>query len=383
MPGPSESQPIINAETGGRIAKKRTQHSTGRRKRDPYTTHACNRCRAAKVRCDGRLPCTPCAARDPSTCHYSAQYLPTFLVEERQPEDTERPLPSLEATNRPARTGFRRDNEDSFHTSLLALLEQQGQRLDLLTGQMVMLTGAQKLSGRPSSREHGSERTRKRALPLLHSQTSSLFCINVIDSAAQQFDGSYKPPSQLGPMPPSAPSPFWIIQGEIIDGGWSDMTASDASDTPKSASHMNLPQILSPSSMIYPLEELDDNKIMQTIESYGILEGLMYPIVDTANVMRIAECLTAARARYSNQWPPEFQTFELCQSELTILKLVLATGLLTEGDMHNTMALRLFQSVHSEVESMLWSDAVDLKDLVAMTLTVMAPSTELQPLNKD
>ncbi|ETI27198.1 hypothetical protein G647_09881 [Cladophialophora carrionii CBS 160.54] len=183
-------------------------------------------------------------------------------------------------------------------------------------------------------------------------------------------------------MPTSAPSPFWIIQGEIIDGGWSDMTASDASDTPKSASHMNLPQIHSPSSLIYPLEELDDNKIMQTIESYGILEGLMYPIVDTADVMRIAECFTDARARYSNQRPPEFQTFELCQSELTILKLVLATGLLTEGDMHNTMALRLFQSVHSEVESMLWSDAVDLKDLVSMTLMVMAPSTEIQPLRR-
>lgn len=382
MAAPPESRPTTNTKTGGRIAKKGTQHPTGRRKRDPYTTHACNRCRAAKVRCDGRLPCAPCAARDSSTCHYSAQYLPTFLVEERQQEDTERLLPSLEAINRSARTGFNRDDEDSFHTSLLALLEQQGQRLDLLTGQMATLAGAQKLHGPPSSREHGFETTYKQAFPLLHSQTSSLFCINVIDSGAQKFDGSYKPTSQFASLPTSAPSPFWIIQGEIIDGKWSDMAVSDASDTPNSASHMNLPQVLSPSSLIHPLEELDDNKIMQTIESYGILEGLMYPIVDTANVMRIAECFIDARARYSNQRLPELQTLELCQSELTILKLVLATGLLTEGDMHNTMALRLFQSVHSEVESMLWSDAVDLKDLVSMTLMVMAPSTEIQPLRR-
>jgi hypothetical protein len=247
---------------------------------------------------------------------------------------------------------------------------------------MAMLTGAQKLPRSPSSREHGLETAYKRALPLLHSQTSSLFCINVINSGAQKFDGSNKPTSQLASSPTSAPSPFWIIQGEIIDGEWSDMAASDAADTPNSASHVNPPQTLSPSSLIHPLEELDDNKIMQTIESYGVLEGLMYPIVDTANVMRMAKCFMDARAGYSNQRPPEFQTLELCRSDLAILKLVLATGLLTEGDMHNAMALRLFQSVHSEVESMLWSDTVDLKDLVSMTLVVTAPSTEIQPLRR-
>ncbi|OAL20108.1 hypothetical protein AYO22_09258 [Fonsecaea multimorphosa] len=273
-------------------------------------------------------------------------HLPSFLVEERQQED----------------------NEDRCYAALLALLEQQGRKLDLLTGQMAMLTGAQNLPSPPSSREHGFETAYKRGLPLLHSQTSSLFCINVIDPGVQKFHGSNKPMTQPASPSTSTPSPFWIIQGEIVDGDWSDMSQSDASGSPSSASHMPLPQVLSPSSLLHPLEELDDNQIMQTIESYGVLEGLMYPIVDTAHIMRIAECFTGARAPYSNQRPPGFPTLELRRSDLVILKLVLATGLLTEGDTHSTMALRLFQSVHSEVESMLWSDTVDLKDLVSMTL---------------
>ncbi|OAP54844.1 hypothetical protein AYL99_11292 [Fonsecaea erecta] len=369
MPAASDSQPTVNAKSGGRIGKKGTQHATARRKREPYTTQACNRCKTAKVRCDGRLPCSYCAARDPSMCRYIAQqHLPSFLVEERQEEHANQPQPTLEAVKRPARTDFNRDGEDHFHASLLALLEQQGQKLDLLTGQMAMLTGVQKLPDPLGSREHGFEAPYKRPLPLLHSQTSSLFCINVIDSGPQKFDRSVKPTSQLASSPTSTPSPFWIIQGEIIDGEWSDMSQSDVPDTPNSESHVHLPQIHSPLSLIHPLEELDDNHIMQTIESYGLLEGLMYPIVDTANIMRIAERFADVRARSSNHKPPEFPTLEICRSDLIILKLILATGLLTEGDMHNTMALKLFQSVQSEVESMLWSDTMDLKDLVSMTL---------------
>ncbi|KIX10236.1 uncharacterized protein Z518_01317 [Rhinocladiella mackenziei CBS 650.93] len=318
MPAEPVSQP-------GRIARNRQQTSVARRKRDRYTTHACNRCKAAKVRCDGRLPCAYCAARDPTTCHYSAQRLPSFLAEERQ--------------------------QDRFQASVLTLLEQQSEKLDLLTGQTAMLAAAHKLPVLPLFNGGTFESDTKQALPLFLSPTSSLFCVNVIDARVRKLEhpASEVPTLRIATAPSPTPS-------------------SDPSDVSESSPQMHPPPQSPYSSSTRPLEELDRNHIMQIVESYGYLEGVMYPIVDTAEIMQTAKCFLDARARDSNRTGVGFHLSELGRNDLAILKLVVAIGLLTEGDMHNTMTLRLFQSVQPDVESLVWGAAVDLKDLVLMTL---------------
>jgi hypothetical protein len=66
-----------------RLESNKARASAARvsRKRDRYVLHACNRCRAAKVRCDGGLPCAYCVARNPNACDYSTPRLPEFLTE--------------------------------------------------------------------------------------------------------------------------------------------------------------------------------------------------------------------------------------------------------------------------------------------------------------
>jgi hypothetical protein len=61
--------------------KTRTATSPPPRKRDRYVLHACNRCKAAKVRCNGELPCAYCVVRNPDTCYYSTPRLPYLLTE--------------------------------------------------------------------------------------------------------------------------------------------------------------------------------------------------------------------------------------------------------------------------------------------------------------
>ena len=260
---------------------------------------------------------------------------------------------------------------------MVELLEQQNQKLDLLTRYIPMSAATHSGSVVPHFNERGLGTTCKRPLPLLYSETSSLFCINVINSGDRKPDDSYQPTLPLATAASATPSSFCVIQGEIIAGEVSDMAQRDASNNSISTPQKHLPQASSPSSSIHPLDEMDGDQIMQTIESYGVLEGLMYPIIDIPEIRRIAKCFLDTRTRYPNQTELEFHMSKLGRNDLAILKLVLATGLLTEGDIQNTMALRLFQSAQSGVESIIWSDAVDLNDLVLMTLTVTVFSTKL------
>jgi hypothetical protein len=52
-----------------------------RRKRNRYVLRACNRCKAAKVRCDGGQPCGYCVGRGRDTCYYSSSLQQGFQNE--------------------------------------------------------------------------------------------------------------------------------------------------------------------------------------------------------------------------------------------------------------------------------------------------------------
>jgi hypothetical protein len=72
MPKERRGRPSFNKMTDNAGQANFSQARTHTQKRNRYVLHACDRCRTAKVRCDGGLPCGYCVRRDRYTCYYSS-----------------------------------------------------------------------------------------------------------------------------------------------------------------------------------------------------------------------------------------------------------------------------------------------------------------------
>ncbi|EXJ64205.1 hypothetical protein A1O7_00541 [Cladophialophora yegresii CBS 114405] len=100
----------------------------------------------------------------------------------------------------------------------------------------------------------------------------------------------------------------------------------------------------------------------------------MYPILDMADIARkVKKCASAGAAscERSARRMHLSDEREISKDDLAILKMVVALGLLAEGEIHQKLAATLFDSVRSQVEAMIWNAAVDLKDLILMTLVIL------------
>ena len=217
----------------------------------------------------------------------------------------------------------------------------------------------------------------KQPLPLFQSSTGAFFCINYIDMGARKlgqrfFEGSLTPLSaSASPMPAS----LSIVQGQIIESELSDISQNNLVDDDPPieggpGTKFALPSASLPSNC--PLAELDPRFVIRMVQVYGRLGGAMYPIVDISKLIQIANRFFEAKADLQSTRGGHDSVFMgIGRDDFAILKLVVAIALLAQGEMHAEMASRLFQTLRPTIEAMVWNVAVDLKDLVLMTMAVL------------
>ncbi|KAJ9636619.1 hypothetical protein H2204_005219 [Knufia peltigerae] len=323
-----------------------------RKKRNRYTPHACNRCKAAKVRCDGRLPCSYCSARDAETCGYSAVPLPTFQTE-----------PDIQSS------------ESQFEQMIFDVLARQNDKLDLLIKRTELLDAACGLSlGEPV---HSGSRLlpSKKSLPLFQSATSAFCCINIIGAKVNNHYPNNPDNATLCTSFRKTPrSSLSIIQGRIVEGETSDLDGrDDFSDPPNHLSqadhhHMQYSSI----TAFHPLDELEDGQMLQMLDDFESMAASTYPIHNIADLRRKMSHYLQARQQPPLSKDPQNAdvTNMLEENDTTMLKLVMAISLLGEGHRHKDLASRLFHSTQAEVQAKVWDAMVDLKDLGLLILVV-------------
>ncbi|KIW73385.1 hypothetical protein PV04_01512 [Phialophora macrospora] len=324
------------------------------RKRSRYTRHACQRCQKAKVRCDGRLPCAYCAVRE-GECHYTVQAPPNFQVH----------VPQLQ------------DDQNTFQAEVAALLREQNEKLDLLIKKTATMEATYDVAGKgDASTAVAVLPSRKQPLPLFQTSTSAFFCVNVVKMGIQRLGPGISPEQELPIAEPSAKtrSALSIIHGEVINGESSDISPSELGEFADAAldGGTEARRGTSHPKVAKCLNELECDLVLQAVQAFADMEFPMYPILDMADIMRKAKdcgrpttCEGSARGRH----PPEVR--DIGKDDLSILKMVVALGLLAEGETHRKLAATLFESLRPQVEAMVWSAAVDLKDLILMTLVTL------------
>jgi hypothetical protein len=101
--------------------------------------------------------------------------------------------------------------------------------------------------------------------------------------------------------------------------------------------------------------------------------GVMYPFLDIERTIRHASALysfIAAATRTGLARVDQAGADGLADDDTNILKMVLATALMTEGSGQSSLGSRLFESVKRPIESRLWSPQVDKRGLILLVLTV-------------
>ena len=216
----------------------------------------------------------------------------------------------------------------------------------------------------------------KQPLPLFQTSTSAFFCVNVVDAGVRKLRHEKSPEVTPSVEANSAQtrSALYILHGEVVNGETSDIGRSELDYGPESVFESSTgPQAASiPSSVSNLLHQVDYDHLMHAVETFASLEHPMYPIVDVETVLQRARNVLASstpasfrHGRHLSEVP------SVRKDDLALVSICAAIGLLAEGDTHQELAMRLFESVRSDVEAMVWSAAVDLKDLVLMTLVTL------------
>lgn len=331
----------VDLTSSGEPSKTRTA-TPPVRKRDPYILHACGRCRAAKVRCDGELPCAYCQARNPDVCNYSVIRLSSSLAE---------------------------SNDDSEHlrVTLSALLQRQEDKLDTL---IERVTALESTHGRsipsPSVRAETVATPAEQPLPLFQSSISPLFSISVIDTNLKELENLINAPVPEGNNPLPHRGSFSIIRGQVVDE-----VPGDASEEKLGNDVLHfIPRLVNGYNHTDPAQSLNHlgrQDIERLVHEYQDLVGMMYPLVDIEDIKRLV----------GNLWPTsmgealDYRSLATTnRKDLALLKIMVAIALIVEEDSRRELAQNLYESLLAEVEDMIWSTRVDLKGLILLTLVV-------------
>lgn len=343
----------------------------GIRKRDRYIAYACNRCRAAKVRCNGKQPCSYCVARDPTSCHYrrpriiygSDQQKQQQLQVQQAPEEPEEDshVPFMQ-------TGSASEIRPSDYESIKTLLQRQNDKLDAILKRVSDAEAGKKLQRHdvktPSS---NASLDCEEPLPVIQSSTSALFCIHIVDDSLKAFEEPVLGTPSLEDCKPSLTPSFSISHGQFVNkiaadiGEWDDAEISTCSSSPGNAAH---------GTSRHPLDSLDNAELIRLIHKYNDVAGMMYPVVDIERMLHLAE--TNGRLKGQRAEPDGNGSLPLKRSEIVILQMMAAIAL-TAG---NENGSDLIQSFHDDVltdaQHIVWNTNTDLHGLILLILMVCA-----------
>lgn len=340
----------------------------GIRKRGRYITYACNRCRAAKVRCNGKQPCSYCVARDPTSCQYrnlrtihgsNQREQQRFQGQQIQEEDSHAAFIQTESAS---------EINHSDYESIKMLLQQQNNKLDAILKRVSNAEAAHSLQ------QHGVETPSSNApldceepLPVIQSSTSALFCIHIIDDNLKALEEPAVGAPPLDDCKPSITPSFSILHGQIVNkiaadiGEWGDAGISVGSSSSGNTTHR---------TSTHPLDSLDSAELIRLIQKYNDEVGMTYPVVDIAKMLRLAEAsgqLEELSTEANSNVP-----LPLRRREVAILQIMAAIALTAENENGSDLIQSLHDDVLPDVQHIVWNTNTDLNGLILLVLVVCA-----------
>lgn len=187
-----------------------------------------------------------------------------------------------------------------------------------------------------------SDRSIQKILPSFHGPTSSAYGFDVAKSSLQTMG---------------------ITNNMAEDGQISRDRSRATSPTP--------PQ-MQPHPNKDPLWLIDHAEVIRLCHVYEEEIGIMYPVVETEKVIKHANSLyrfinASLRSGFGQPGLPGADTFD--DDETIILKMILATTLIVEGNGSSELGQRFFDSTRPAVDLRLVT-ALDVKSVVLLVLTV-------------
>ncbi|KAL7952142.1 hypothetical protein V8C42DRAFT_306254 [Trichoderma barbatum] len=315
------------------------------RKRDRYIPNACNRCRSAKVRCNGKLPCSYCIPRDPESCYYRSQRFPQELTAQHQQQSN--------------------NSKSTEEESLKTLLQQQSNKLDTLLRHISNLQQPYRFRDRLSGSSSNLFSYCKAPLPLLQSITSAFFCFHIIDVKLRALEIHSENAQILDGAKTCSSSSFSILHDQILDGGISDIEAWGGDDAGISSWSSTTEDGVPRKAPTYALRTLESAEIIRLIQKYQDIAGMMYPVIDTTHPEQLVENVWAscsADTRNTESLP------QWKRSQIGIVEMMVAIALTDENETGSELMQALHDNVLPDVQYMVWNTKVDLQGLVLLAL---------------
>ena len=322
------------AERGKRKAERPARGSS-EAKRLRYVGTACDECKRRKIKCNGHMPCRRC--RNLSlTCIYAQKVTEISLKEASDFQRLSATVSSL------------RDELENVKAELSRLCQKQ-QTASAADALIAVHNGPPANSDTwicpPLPTSQAATGTR-RAIEQFHGPTSSIYGFNIAKSSLQSMGIDHDP----------------VEEDETLTFG-----SRSRSKTAGSERATNKPF----EDPIWTIVHADAVRLAELCHQEC---GIMYPITDVEPTMTHINWLyDAPEAR--NQ---DIDQFDTAQKELTeIVKLLIAIGLLLEGDGTSDTAQRLFQSMEATISAkLLSSPSVHSLILLVLSATFLFHSDE-------
>ncbi|OCT53638.1 hypothetical protein CLCR_09729 [Cladophialophora carrionii] len=284
----------------------------------------------------------------------------------------------MTSNTRRAITEVDRDEQNGFQAEIKTLLREQNEKLDLLIKKTATIEAAYEVAGKSdASTAVAVLPPRKQPLPLFQTSTSAFYCINVVKVGIQRLgpDLSQEQTLPIADASAKTRTAISVIHGEVVNGESNDISPSELDESGDAALDSSTDgRYAHPhAKVVGSLNELEHDLLLQAVQAFADLEFPMYPILDMADTVQKANNFAGAGSvsgERSAREMPSSDVRNIGKDDLAILKMVVALGLLAEGETHQKLAATLFDSLRPQVEAMVWSSAVDLKDLILMTLVI-------------
>ncbi|QYT01903.1 Zn(2)-C6 fungal-type domain-containing protein [Trichoderma simmonsii] len=314
------------------------------RKRDRYVPNACNRCRTAKVRCNGKSPCSYCIPRDPESCSYRSQQSPREPTTQHQNQSNK-----IDSTE---------------EQSLKSLLQQQNNKLDTLLKHISNIHQPYRFQNGRSRSPRNLFSCCEAPLPLIQSATSAFFCLHVIDVKLRALEIHTENAQIQDGIKAGSSSSFSILHDQILDGGVADIEAWDGEDADINSLSPTADNV-SPKAPTYALETLKSAEVIRLIQKYQDIAGMMYPVVDATHPEQLVENV------WANRSADKTNTESLSRrnrSQIGIVEMMVAIALTDENEDSSELMQALHDHVLPDVQYMVWNTRVDLQGLVLLVL---------------
>ncbi|KAI9782940.1 MAG: hypothetical protein M1839_004415 [Geoglossum umbratile] len=323
----------------GAVAGAKRRQSEGadgaagtRAKRNRYISIACNECKRRKIKCNGQVPCQRCG-----NLALECLYAPNCCSNNfRDSEEFKHMNTQMTSLQEQVDTLFANVNNIQHRDASISTI---GSDPNYLLKPSRSMPQAAISAGSPSQV--------RQKVPRFQGPTSAAYSFDVANSSLQT----------MGIHPPTEAA----IDDPVV-----------TKESTHSASSGSLSPLAHPSKD--PLWLLSKEEAMRLARVYEEEIGAMYPFLDIEKTIRHASALysfitAATRTGLTRVDHPGADS--LGDDDTNILKMVLATALMTEGSGQSSLGSRLFDSVRRLIESRFWSPQVDKRGLILLALISM------------